>query len=585
MPWFHQRPNLLTMYGSLTPPPFQRRFTPVASAGMQYYDLNTPFVATGDFEINVEFSTSSYAGFPSLLSGESSGDSVWMYLEADKVTVRLGGSVFKSSPLTTIDDTKIHTATIKRISGDVTIGVDGNFGTPTAYAADVIVSQIGNRGGFGYFNGYIANVSLQTAGDNRLYKLDENFGETSVAVDSIGGNNGTAINIAESQLFTESQWGYFNDTDYLYYPFAEIRRLIQQQLSTNGDLNPEVDVNTPAVSLGGAAPSLSGLVVSKDDTRIAYIGGNEVDVFRTTFPGTLFNSPFNLSFDAVNRSAIGSSVEFRTSCPRFEIKSYGQGIGWRLLVNNKIAAVFDDHPPDGSVKYVLVDFTAVEPTPVERDIRIEYYSMSPFGGIVLDTSGSMMESRNISSLKICYLGDSFTEGAGTSETALHSAYAPYSAKKLGFDRYAMSGFGGTGYKQSLFPGFGFTRPNLSDRVQYDAIGYDVYVIAMGINDSSDTAITAEVENTFDTIRANNPDAVVYVFGSFGNGSGGRVTGTDIVDGIIESAAAARNGFVYNNTYQEIFTKSDSTHPDDAGHIKLGEFVSSTIANEINGWAP
>ncbi len=204
MPWFHQRPNLLTMYGSLTPPPFQRRFTPLASAGMQYYTIPT-WTASGDFEIEFSFYYSDM-GTISILGSSASGDDR-IFISSGELSGVIGGaSLFAGRVAAPINELCI--GSVRRVGVSVVLSVKGIDGATVATPNTLTIDRVGTNFFNNYFNGYIANVSLQTAGDNRLYKLDENFGETSVAVDSIGGNNGTAINIAESQLFTEVADGW-----------------------------------------------------------------------------------------------------------------------------------------------------------------------------------------------------------------------------------------------------------------------------------------------------------------------------------------------------------------------------------------
>ncbi len=209
MPWFHQRPNLLTMYGSLTPPPFQRRFTPLAAAGMQYYDLNTPFVATGDFEISVDVYLPDYTN-QALLGSTSSNETLRM---VDSDTIRYQDATGLS--LLNLDAhlpvNQLITLTFTRVGQVISASSSsGQSGSKDLGRAEdsITFTAIASNNGFNFPTGYIANVSLQTAGDNRLYKLDENFGETSVAVDSIGGNNATAVNISESPNFTQVADGW-----------------------------------------------------------------------------------------------------------------------------------------------------------------------------------------------------------------------------------------------------------------------------------------------------------------------------------------------------------------------------------------
>ncbi|WP_299202578.1 hypothetical protein [uncultured Amphritea sp.] len=104
--------------------------------------------------------------------------------------------------------------------GGVTTGLPTGATTPTAnkyetldFAYSGTIDVIGANGATYVPDGtYIANVKLYLAGELvAFYKLDENFAETSVAVDSVAGNNGTAVNIAESGLFTAIDTGWIGE--------------------------------------------------------------------------------------------------------------------------------------------------------------------------------------------------------------------------------------------------------------------------------------------------------------------------------------------------------------------------------------
>ncbi len=208
MPWFHQRPNLLTMYGSLTPPPFQRRFTPLAAAGTQHYTIPT-WTASGDFDISVDVYLPDYTN--QALLGSTSSNETLRIVDSDTIIYRDATGLSLLNLDTPLPVSQLITLTVTRVGQVISVSSSsGQSGSKDLGRAEdsITFTAIASNNGFNFPTGYLANASLQTAGDNRLYRLDENFGETSVAVDSIGGNNGQAINIAESQLFTEVADGW-----------------------------------------------------------------------------------------------------------------------------------------------------------------------------------------------------------------------------------------------------------------------------------------------------------------------------------------------------------------------------------------
>jgi len=364
--------------------------------------------------------------------------------------------------------------------------------------------------------------------------------------------------------------------------YSAQRAALRSFILSAGSLVPSSAAASPTITLGSSSPALSGATVAKDDARIRYLGGHTVEGYPNTQPGTypgyLFRSAKNLSYSASERGQIGGIVEFDITCPRFEIYEYGQGHGVRVLVDNQIAGSYTA-ANDGSLKYRLFDFTEVDPGAVSRRIRLEFSAKGFTGGIKLDTVGALQSLLDAVTYRICWMGDSFTEGiAGTTSTTLHAAYAPYASKLLGFRDYWMSGFGGTGYNASNYPGFGSTRPSLADRIGWDGVGADVYVVAMGINDSdADAGLAAKVASTLDTLRTNNPRALIVVLGPWGNGSGGNIK--PVVEQTIAAACAGRGGVKFIGVYDIAFTKSDATHPNAAGHVTLG----TAVANRIKAW--
>jgi hypothetical protein len=108
----------------------------------------------------------------------------------------------------------IPSVTVDRIVMDVysptgvTTGLPTGAPTPAANKYETLdfvysgtIDEIG-RNGSDYFNGRIANVNLYFGGTLiHSYAIDEDLSTTTVIVDSIGSNNGTAVNIVESTLF------------------------------------------------------------------------------------------------------------------------------------------------------------------------------------------------------------------------------------------------------------------------------------------------------------------------------------------------------------------------------------------------
>lgn len=331
------------------------------------------------------------------------------------------------------------------------------------------------------------------------------------------------------------------------------------------------DSATQAVfSLSAAdAPTITGTTVSRNDSALTYLQGT-VEAYGLTFPRTLFNRVSNLSFSATERAAQDGRVVFDTDATEFELRFYVISSWVRVFVDNEDYGLYENTVNSGQIRYLKISGLPVG----SKTIRIETGENHPFGDIVIPTGSSISQTSGLQGSSLCFLGDSFTEGTGAGSGNQSYTYVGVAGRALGTDRYSSSGFGGTGYVTDFFPGFGDTRPSLETRAQWDAVGYDHYIVAIGINDDDAVDITTNINATFDTIRANNPDAAVYVLSPWGNGSGGNIKPN--ITASIQSAISGRAGFYYIPVWQVEFTKSDSTHPDEAGHKVLGEYIAGEI---------
>jgi hypothetical protein len=117
----------------------------------------------------------------------------------------------------------IPSVTVDRIVMDVysptgaTTGLPTGAPTPTANKYETLdfvysgtINEIGRNGATYVPDGtIIANVNLYLSGTLiHSYAIDEDLSSTTTIFDSVGSNNGTAVNIAESQLFTEVDDGW-----------------------------------------------------------------------------------------------------------------------------------------------------------------------------------------------------------------------------------------------------------------------------------------------------------------------------------------------------------------------------------------
>ena len=341
------------------------------------------------------------------------------------------------------------------------------------------------------------------------------------------------------------------------------RELLARQIAKLGGA-PASMSTSPTLTAGAAnaAATLGGSPVLLTDSRIRYTGG--AVGLGTGYPLSLFVSTLSLTFEDATRSGQLGAMEFSINCVAFEFRTHGAGTKYRIYVDGMLSANTITVANDGNLYWVKVDFTALSAEPVLREIRIEANSAGRFGGITPDASGVVFAPIHTAGLRMCVLGDSFTEGTGALTS--YDGYAPQLAKLLGVRDFICSGFGGTGYITNKNPGFGSIRAKLTDRIVSDGshAAADVYMIVMGINDP--VGLTQAVVSCINTLRAARPASLIFIVATWNPSAPTPLSGTAATKQLeILAGQAARSGVFFIDVSGLTYTKSDATHPDQAGH--------------------
>ena len=140
-----------------------------------YYELATPWVAAGDFEIEVDFSTVSAAN--QTLCGRSQGTSTLVVLlSSGVIRTRFNGSTIDSS-VVSVRDGRLHHFKITSVGTAITVLLDNvSIATGTA-SGSVNIDNIGTySSGLLFFEGIISNVKLTditTPANSLPFGLDE----------------------------------------------------------------------------------------------------------------------------------------------------------------------------------------------------------------------------------------------------------------------------------------------------------------------------------------------------------------------------------------------------------------------------
>ncbi|RZN09654.1 hypothetical protein CWO91_16635 [Bradyrhizobium genosp. SA-3] len=366
--------------------------------------------------------------------------------------------------------------------------------------------------------------------------------------------------------------------------FAATRAALKSQIQTYGGL-PGNAVSSPTVTegAGAAGPTLTGSVIGINDASKRYLGG-DAELLDVTSPKNGYNRCDNLSLSDATRSGRVGVLEFDCSSPKFEQRVYRQGNNtmFRIYVDGLLSANnYFVTTGDGSQRYIKVDFSAIDPNPVRRAIRLECIGYGTWGPTVLDTTGAIFAPAAARRLRLCVLGDSFTEGTGCDSVTLGVAdwprgLAPRCGRLLGFDDMRISGAGGTGW--NIANG---TKPALKDRITSDGVtpAADVYIIPMGINDNAD--VSSVVHSTLATLRAGRPNALIYVVLPWNPSAPTPRSGTikTASDSIIVGCAGISGVTIFDPNLVT-YTRSDTTHPDQAGHDTLGDWLANQIKADL-----
>ena len=426
------------------------------------------------------------------------------------------------------------------------------------------------RGGFDTFV-YRTADTISTVSANGYFNSKE-FGYVSLS------QTPHFVNVHASDGYFTVEYDFENEVSLIVNDYADLLQTVSElsaamvTLKTGSADYPAlstqiiygVAVDTPTVSYNATSQLTGTEYASNDQAAFKYMGGSIIEDVGTGGNTNILTTKNAILAGATvdDRVAVISAGEFITESSLVEVRvgsSNANGI-FRLIVDGQVAAEVTP-----SENYILIDYSAFPAK--SRKCRLEFRNFAYIRSLKVENTESVTATTT-AGLKITYLGDSFTTGTGVADARKHDAYSAYSARLLGAYDYRSSGLGGTGYLKVLG-----TDPSLATRMAADAVSSDVYVIAMGINDT-DADIASDINTMFDTLRSNNPTQPVFVLSAWGDGVGGE--NNPLINASIQAAAAGRVGFYYVPVWEVAFTKSDGTHPDEAGHKTLGNYIAQQI---------
>jgi len=205
------------------PPAIQRYFTQLDPVANAYYELETPITLTGDFEIEVWFSSTSVAASMNLISGTIVTEDTIILDFTSSNTIRAFAYVGTTlQPITSTSslpylDGKLRTAGIRYTGTTVELLVDGvvmSSGTWALNGNQNIAYSGARAGTTNYLDSILSNLKITDKSGaedvTTTFALDSGKGVTTE--NSLENNNSlTRINVADEdiELFEKSgnQWG------------------------------------------------------------------------------------------------------------------------------------------------------------------------------------------------------------------------------------------------------------------------------------------------------------------------------------------------------------------------------------------
>jgi hypothetical protein len=176
-------------------------------------ELETAFEPAGDFEVEIDFSTTLTSGNPRLLSTANSGvNGIDLYLTASTGTLQAqikisGVDTYLGTAETGLNAGKLHKAKLRRANNDFYLSVDDGAEVTTNRAVTATdFKYIGSSNGGNYFGGVIANVKLtdlDTPANSLNFRLDRPTGNYELPV-----NNVTGSELLTNPDFSDGTTGY-----------------------------------------------------------------------------------------------------------------------------------------------------------------------------------------------------------------------------------------------------------------------------------------------------------------------------------------------------------------------------------------
>ena len=284
----------------------------------------------------------------------------------------------------------------------------------------------------------------------------------------------------------------------------------------------------------------------------------------------------------VNPDASEAMVfEFVTAATLIDIRVLRFNSTFFVFVDNELISLTEFSTDSaGSADILALDFTGTPKANTSKKIKLIGVNML-FSRVFLSTGASAtLPSPNRPLVAV--LGDSYTQGSGTSDATKMGAgvtWARHCLDALGYD-YLPEGVGSTGYLTAAGPTAAATR--MSDRLGVIPHTPAFVLLALGFNDAGgDMGVLAT--NYAATVAAANtafPGVPVVTQGPW-TPVGATANLILVKNALIAAAATASSQFIdiqdiINTSNMAIYTDVDNTHPNVAGHAFLGNAIAQRM---------
>ncbi len=192
-----------------------RFFTPLDSSASQYYAFDQDVVLTGDYKITFSSTVSASAGTHNIVLGSDFDAGLYITLRSNGQIILQSGAIQVATAIGVLVIGSLNETSIKRV-GDI-ISITNNNVDVASQSEPGLGTLLFNQTGSGAasfgFDGIIANINISGDGIQPIkLNLDENFGVTSIGVNSAPGNIGTYGNVTAQNISTDSPFYTLNAT-------------------------------------------------------------------------------------------------------------------------------------------------------------------------------------------------------------------------------------------------------------------------------------------------------------------------------------------------------------------------------------